>query len=61
MIERTTNGNFYGYVVEAKEDGVVHEQDLHKVLKRMLARSNGLSEQANELQKGPIGAINYQL
>ncbi|MBP8223571.1 MAG: phosphate ABC transporter, permease protein PstA, partial [Aeromonas sp.] len=47
VIERTTNGNFYGYVVQAKEDGVLHEQDLHKVLKRMLARSNGLSEQAS--------------
>ncbi|ELI6432112.1 phosphate ABC transporter permease PstA [Aeromonas sp. 2HA2] len=61
VIERTTNGNFYGYVVQAKEDGVVHEQDLHKVLKRMLARSNGLSEQASKLQKGAIGSINYQL
>lgn len=61
VIERTTNGNFYGYVVQAKEDGVLHEQDLHKVLKRMLARSNGLSEQASKLQKGAIGSINYQL
>ncbi|EQB2601063.1 phosphate ABC transporter permease PstA [Aeromonas salmonicida] len=61
VIERTTNGNFYGYVVQAKEDGVLHEQDLHKVLNRMLARSNGLSEQASKLQKGAIGSINYQL
>ncbi|HGY0991558.1 TPA: phosphate ABC transporter permease PstA [Aeromonas salmonicida subsp. pectinolytica] len=61
VIERTTNGNFYGYVVQAKEDGVLHEQGLHKVLKRMLARSNGLSEQASKLQKGAIGSINYQL
>ncbi|WP_429174297.1 phosphate ABC transporter permease PstA [Aeromonas salmonicida] len=61
VIERTTNGNFYGYVVQAKEDGVLYEQDLHKVLKRMLARSNGLSEQASKLQKGAIGSINYQL
>ncbi|MGL4717347.1 MAG: phosphate ABC transporter permease PstA [Aeromonas sp.] len=61
MLERTTNGNFYGYVVEAQQEGVTHVQDLRKVLSSMLERTNRLSEQANDLQKGPIGAINFQL
>ena len=30
-------------------------------LQRVLARANDLSEQANDLQKGDIGSINYQL
>ena len=44
-----------------REDGKVIDQDLHQVVARMLDRSNRLSEQANDLQKGKIGSINYQL
>ncbi|MFG0833512.1 phosphate ABC transporter permease PstA [Aeromonas bivalvium] len=61
VLERSTNGNFYGYISSVREDGKVIDQDLHQVVARMLDRSNRLSEQANDLQKGKIGSINYQL
>ncbi|MGE6109058.1 phosphate ABC transporter permease PstA [Aeromonas sobria] len=61
VLERSTNGNFYGYISSVREDGRVIDQDLHQVMVRMLDRSNRLSEQANDLQKGKIGSINYQL
>ncbi|MGY3871383.1 phosphate ABC transporter permease PstA [Aeromonas crassostreae] len=61
VLERSTNGNFYGYISSVREDGRVIDQDLHQVMARMLDRSNRLSEQANDLQKGEIGSINYQL
>jgi phosphate transport system permease protein len=61
MVERATNGNFYGYIVGVKEDGRELTSDLHPALQRVLARANALSEQANDLQKGDIGSINYQL
>ncbi|MFM4702687.1 phosphate ABC transporter permease PstA [Aeromonas bivalvium] len=61
VLERSTNGNFYGYISSVREDGRVIDQDLHQVVARMLDRSNRLSEQANDLQKGKIGSINYQL
>ncbi|QJF55921.1 phosphate ABC transporter permease PstA [Aeromonas salmonicida subsp. salmonicida] len=61
MVERATNGNFYGYIVGVKEDGQALSEDLHPALQRVLARANDLSEQADDLQKGYIGSINYQL
>ncbi|MFM4941689.1 phosphate ABC transporter permease PstA [Aeromonas bivalvium] len=61
VLERSTNGNFYGYISSVREDGKVIDQELHQVVARMLDRSNRLSEQANDLQKGKIGSINYQL
>lgn len=61
MVERATNGNFYGYITSVKEDGQELTTDLHPALQRVLARANGLSSQANDLQKGAIGSINYQL
>ena len=62
MVERATNGSFYGWHTwGVKEDGRELTQDLHPALQRVLARANDLSEQANELQKGDIGSINYQL
>ncbi|CAJ1910366.1 hypothetical protein CKOHBEJN_02863 [Aeromonas hydrophila] len=61
MVERATNGNFYGYIVGVKEDGKALTENLHPALQRVLARANGLSEQADDLQKGDIGSINYQL
>ncbi|MCS3459285.1 phosphate ABC transporter permease PstA [Aeromonas sp. BIGb0445] len=61
VLERSTNGNFYGYLSSAREDGKLITTDLHTVLARMLARSNRLSEEANALQKGDIGSINYEL
>ncbi|MGL6349022.1 MAG: phosphate ABC transporter permease PstA, partial [Aeromonas sp.] len=38
MVERATNGNFYGYIVGVKEDGKAQSPDLHAALLRVLAR-----------------------
>ncbi|MGL5948997.1 MAG: phosphate ABC transporter permease PstA [Aeromonas sp.] len=61
MIERTTNGNFYGRIVTVTENGTERRTDLVAALTRMLDYSNGLSDEANDLQQGPIGAINFKL
>ena len=56
MVERATNGNFYGYIVGVKEDGKALTENLHPALQRVLARANGLSEQADDLQKATSAA-----
>jgi phosphate transport system permease protein len=60
MVERATNGNFYGYITSVKEDGQELTTDLHPALQRVLARANGLSP-SQRPAKGAIGSINYQL
>jgi phosphate transport system permease protein len=60
MVERATNGNFYGYITSVKEDGQELTTDLHPALQRVLARANGLSA-SQRPAKGAIGSINYQL
>ncbi len=58
IIERRTNGNFYGYI-----DSLVLDGQLTTVeqLPEMLARVTEFQSQIEELQKVDIGAINYQI
>ena len=49
MVERATNGNFYGYITSVKEDGQELTTDLHPALQRVLAER---SAKANDLQRG---------
>ena len=58
VIERRTNGNFYGRIAQVIENGNVVSLDKLPVL---LARVNGFQAQIDELQKNNIGAINYKL
>ncbi|KGJ93066.1 phosphate ABC transporter permease PstA [Colwellia psychrerythraea] len=58
VVERRTNGNFYGYIETVVVDG--KEVALEK-LPELLSRVDNFQEQINELQKSDIGAINYQL
>ena len=58
VIERRSNGNFYGYIEEVVLDGKVVSIEQ---LDTLLTRVNDFQEEIRELQKVDIGAINYQL
>lgn len=58
VIERRTNGNFYGRIDKLIKDG--KEVPLSE-LDSMLDRVNEFQSQINTLQKKNIGAINYKL
>ncbi len=62
VFERSTNGNFYGYVIGLLENGqAVNAQDMRNELLQRMARSIALNDKAADLQHGPIGTINYEL
>ena len=61
VLERTTNGNFYGYIEQIKEQGKPVTGDLHSELQQRIERVAGINAQVRKLQKSDIGAINYQL
>lgn len=61
VLERTTNGNFYGYIQHLVVDGKVLNENVHQALPEHLARVRALNSEADDLQKSDIGAINYQL
>ncbi|GGP46308.1 phosphate transport system permease protein PstA [Shewanella algicola] len=64
-LERTKNGNFYGYPIAVIEDGkrleLTNEADIETSLISHIERAVEISEQAVDLQKSDIGAINYQI
>ena len=61
VLERSTNGNFYGYVQRLVVDGKPLADDVYKALPEHLQRVRQINKEADDLQKGDIGAINYQL
>ncbi len=61
VLERTTNGNFYGYLQQVLESGKVVDGDLHEQLQARIARVAEITKKINGLQKSEIGSINYQL
>lgn len=63
VIERTKDGNFYGYPVAIEQAGerVATHGDLRDELFKRVERAVELNEQAMALQEGEIGAINYEL
>jgi phosphate transport system permease protein len=58
IVERRSNGNFYGFIEEIILDG--QSTDASK-LDELLARVNDFQDEIDELQKVDIGAINYNL
>lgn len=58
VIERRTNGNFYGYIEQLVLDG---EQVSLDKMPELLERVTNFQEEIEELQKVDIGAINYQI
>ncbi|MDV6315700.1 phosphate ABC transporter permease PstA [Idiomarina sp. HP20-50] len=63
VIERTKDGNFYGYPVAILQQGerVTIQGDFREELFKRVERAVELNEQAMALQEDEIGAINYQL
>ncbi|AEY02369.1 phosphate ABC transporter, inner membrane subunit PstA [Oceanimonas sp. GK1] len=61
VIERSHNGNFYGYVEQVQENGQAVGGDVREQLLARIARVEELDERMNELQRGDIGSINHQL
>ncbi|WP_077285686.1 phosphate ABC transporter permease PstA [Cognaticolwellia aestuarii] len=58
VIERRTNGNFYGYIEEIILDGQVVEQSQ---MAELVARVSDFQVEIEALQTSDIGAINYQI
>ncbi len=58
VVERRTNGNFYGYIDSIILDGKSVPKDR---LAELLSRVESFQEKIDELQKSDIGAINHQL
>jgi phosphate transport system permease protein len=58
VIERRTNGNFYGYIEEVILGGQAVEQN--KML-QLVERVSDFQAEMEDLQKSDIGAINYQI
>lgn len=66
VLERSKDGNFYGYVVDILENGESvltsdSEEEKRAELFARIERAVELNEQAMDLQDSEIGAINYQL
>ncbi|MCK8044114.1 phosphate ABC transporter permease PstA [Shewanella sp. 1CM18E] len=62
VIERSKNGDFYGYPIAIIEDGKrLTSQDIEADFESHIDRAVDLNEQALSLQKGVIGSINYEL
>lgn len=58
VVERRTNGNFYGFI----EELILNGQSVgSEKLPELLARVLEFQEEIDELQKVDIGAINYQI
>jgi phosphate transport system permease protein len=62
VVERSKDGNFYGYPMHLLEHGdVVTSSDFRAELQQRIERAVALNQQAIKLQQREIGAINYQL
>ena len=61
VLERTTNGNFYGYIEQVQENGKPVSGELHEQLQQRIERVAAINKQVSQLQTSDIGAINYQL
>jgi len=64
VLERTKNGNFYGYLKAIQENGTtltLNQAQLELQLAERLALTQALKDKENDLLKGDIGRINYEL
>lgn len=61
VIERSHNGNFYGYVERVQENDSAVSGDVREQLLARIERVDELNERMEDLQKGEIGSINHQL
>ncbi|MCP5077430.1 MAG: phosphate ABC transporter, permease protein PstA, partial [Psychromonas sp.] len=64
VLERTKNGNFYGYIKAIQENGnllTLTETQLESELAERLAITRELKNSESDLLKGDIGRINFDL
>ncbi|MBY6186218.1 phosphate ABC transporter permease PstA [Marinobacter hydrocarbonoclasticus] len=62
VIERSRNGNFYGYPVALMEgESRISGPDLSDRIDQAIAQANALNSEADSLQSRDIGRINHQL
>ena len=64
VLERTKNGNFYGYISGLIENGnplSLTPDELESELAARLAVTHSLKDKENDLLKGDIGRINFEL
>ncbi|WP_144209454.1 phosphate ABC transporter permease PstA [Shewanella donghaensis] len=64
MLERTKNGNFYGYPVTVIEDGErlnIEGAAIETSLEDHIQRAVDIADEALALQKSEIGSVNYAL
>ncbi|MBY5921953.1 phosphate ABC transporter permease PstA [Ferrimonas balearica] len=62
VIERSRNGNFYGFPVALVEgERTIRGPELTAALPKAIEAANALTEQADKLQRSDIGRINHQL
>jgi phosphate transport system permease protein len=64
VLERTKNGNFYGYIKALQEDGTIltlSQAELETQFSSRLAITRALKDKENDLLKGDIGRINFEL
>ncbi len=61
VLERVSNGNFYGVIEQVKFQGQVMDLPLAEAIEQSLDTSLEYRDQAKALQNGPINQINYQL
>jgi len=63
VVERREWGNFYGFLREVKEEGqvVAQGEDAEAALEERLERALALHDRIEEIEKGEIGALNYEL
>ncbi|ABZ77380.1 phosphate ABC transporter, inner membrane subunit PstA [Shewanella halifaxensis HAW-EB4] len=62
VIERSKNGDFYGFPVAIIEDGErLISQNIEADFESYIGRAVALNDEALDIQKGVIGSINYEL
>ncbi|ART81683.1 phosphate ABC transporter, permease protein PstA [Oceanisphaera profunda] len=61
VLERSNNGNFYGYLEQVRQGDNAVSGDLREQLNSRLERVQKLNREMKSLQRGDIGSISYQL
>jgi len=62
VLERQEWGTFFGFVVGLKDKGeLIETNDVWGDFQKLLAQTQAIREEIEELEKGEIGSINYQL
>ena len=61
VLERSTHGNFYGYVERVLEGDRPVAGEVREQLKQRIERVSELNSQMKSLQRGEIGTINFKL